>query len=131
MRFTLTDDQSFFRETTNKFLDDLVPVAELRARRDDPVGFDAGYWRRGAELGWTSLLVAEDHGGGSISGSGLHDLALVADAFGRHAAPGPLTTTNVVAGALSRAGGSHGDALAALLTGEATASWCIGEPGSS
>jgi alkylation response protein AidB-like acyl-CoA dehydrogenase len=128
VRFTLTDDQSFFRETTNRFLDDLVPVAELRARRDDPVGFDADYWRRGAELGWTSLLVAEEHGGGSISGSGLHDLALVADAFGRHAAPGPLTTANVVAGALSRTGGSHGVALAALVAGEATASWCVAEP---
>ena len=39
-------------------------------RETDPVGFDPDYWRRGADLGWTSLLVQEAHGGGSISGAG-------------------------------------------------------------
>jgi len=127
LRFSLSDDESFFRDTTSRFLSDVMPVGELRARRDDPVGHDAEYWRRGAELGWTSLLVAEEHGGGSISGDGLADLALVADAFGRHAAPGPLVTTNVVAAALSRAG-DHLDVVAALVAGEATATWAIAEP---
>ena len=51
------------------------------------------------------MLVAEDHGGGSVSGQGLSDLALVAEEFGRRVAPGPLIPTNVVAAALSRAGG--------------------------
>jgi alkylation response protein AidB-like acyl-CoA dehydrogenase len=128
VRFDLSDDQSFFRETTGRFLADIVPVGELRSRRDDPAGFDPGYWRRGAELGWTSLLVAEEHGGGSISGDGLADLTLVADAFGRHAAPGPLVTTNVVAAALSRAGGAHPSVIAELIAGAATAAWCMAEP---
>ena len=83
-------DQQFFRETTARFLDEQVPVAELRRLRQDPAGFDEKYWRRGLDLGWTSLLVDEAHGGGSISGHGLVDLTLVAYEFGRHAAPGPL-----------------------------------------
>ena len=54
-----TPDQEFFRDTTARFLRDQAPPAELRRLRDDPAGFDSGYWRRGAELGWTSLLVTE------------------------------------------------------------------------
>ena len=37
-----TSDQEFFRETTARFLDELVPVGELRRLRDDPVGFGRG-----------------------------------------------------------------------------------------
>jgi alkylation response protein AidB-like acyl-CoA dehydrogenase len=126
MKLTLSEDQLFFRETTQRFLDDQASVAELRRRRDDAAGFDPEYWRRGAELGWTSFLVREEDGGGSISGNGLVDLTIVAHEFGAHAAPGPLLPVNVVAGALSRAGG-HADVLAALLDGSGIATWCLGE----
>ena len=124
----LDEDQAFFRDTTARFLDELAPADEMRRLRGDPAGFDRDYWRRGAELGWTSFLVAEDHGGGSISGQGAVDLTLVAHEFGRHAAPGPLSATNVVAGALSDAGGGHADVLAGLVAGELVATWCFGEP---
>lgn len=127
MLLELTPDQEFFRETTARFLTEHAPVSRLRELRGDERGFEDTYWRRGAELGWTSLLVAEDHGGGSVSGSGLLDLTLVAHEFGRHAAPGPLVPTNVVAGALS-ASGAHLDLVAALLDGSAVATWCYGEP---
>ncbi|HXN58903.1 MAG TPA: acyl-CoA dehydrogenase family protein [Acidimicrobiales bacterium] len=123
MLIALTGDQEFFRETTERFLAELVPADTVRALRDDPAGFDPVYWRRGAELGWTSLLVDEAHGGGTISGAGLVDLSLVAYEFGRHAAPGPLVPTNVVAAALSTHG-AHPDVLAGLLSGDAVATWC-------
>jgi len=129
MRLDLSSDQEFFRDTTARFLKELVPVGEVRRLRDEPAGFDADYWRRGADLGWTSLLVGEEHGGGSISGQGLVDLTLVAHEFGRHAAPGPLVTTNVVAAALSdESGGDHAELLAGLLAGTSIASWGLGEP---
>ena len=117
----------FFRATTARFLDELVPPAELRRLRDDPSGFDLDYWRRGAELGWTSLLVAEQDGGGSISGEGLVDLTLVAHEFGMHASPGPLVPANLVAAALSDTG-THGDVLAAVLAGSSIVTWCGGAP---
>ncbi len=123
MLITLSGDQEFFRETTERFLAELVPADTVRSLRDDPAGFDPVYWRRGAELGWTSLLVDEANGGGSISGAGLVDSSLVAYEFGRHAAPGPLVATNVVAAALS-AHGAHPDVLAGLLSGELIATWC-------
>jgi len=64
MLWELTSDQEFFRQTTAKFLADQVPVDVLRRLRDDAVGYPERYWERGAELGWTSLLVDESHGGG-------------------------------------------------------------------
>jgi alkylation response protein AidB-like acyl-CoA dehydrogenase len=121
-------DQELFRETTERYLREQVPVGELRRLRNNPVGFDPDYWRRGAALGWSSLLVGEDQGGGTISGDGLVDLTLLAHEFGRHAAPGPVVPVNVVAAALSRAATGHESVIAELVAGEATASWCLAEP---
>ncbi len=123
MLLGLTDDQEFFRATTDRFLLEQVPPDALRALRDDAAGFEPSYWRRGAELGWTSLLVREEHGGGTISGAGLVDLSLVAYEFGRHAAPGPLVATNVVAATLS-AHDTAAAVVAQLLSGAGIASWC-------
>src|SRR3954447_8293316 len=116
MLLQLSSDQDFFRETTAKFLSDQAPVDVLRRLREDTAGYDADYWKRGAELGWTSLLVSEEHGGGSISGAGVTDLTLIAHELGRAAAPGPLVTVNVVAAALNDAG-THADVLADLVAG--------------
>jgi alkylation response protein AidB-like acyl-CoA dehydrogenase len=125
---SLTSDQEFLRDTTAKFLADQAPVAEIRRLRDDPIGFDARYWQRGAELGWTSLLVGEEHGGGSISDEGVVDLTLIAHEFGRHAAPGPLLPANIVAAALNDdPGHGHAELRAGLLAGTSIASWCDGE----
>ncbi len=130
MELELTSDQEFFAETTRKFLEDKADVTTLRGLRHDEQGYDAGYWRQGCELGWTSLLVAEDDGGGSISGEGVEDLMLVAYEFGRHASPGPLITTNVVASALSRSGSPEQKTgpLQGILAGELVASWACAEP---
>jgi len=128
VRLDLDSEQEFFQATTARFLEDQVPVEMLRALRDDPIGFESDYWRRGAELGWTSLLVREEHGGGSISGDGLVDLSVIAHEFGRHAAPGPLVTANLVADALTRAGDAHAEVLGDLLAGTVIGSWCSAEP---
>jgi alkylation response protein AidB-like acyl-CoA dehydrogenase len=128
MLLDLTPEQEFFRETTAKFLADQVPAATLQQFAGDvPADWQASYWRRGADLGWTSLLVSEEAGGGSISGQGLVDLSLIAFEFGRHAAPGPLVPCAIVAAALSDAG-THAGALSELLAGTAVAAWCHAEP---
>jgi alkylation response protein AidB-like acyl-CoA dehydrogenase len=130
VEFELTDDQQLFQETTRKFLEDTCPLDVMRKiAEEQPDGFDRTWWRRGAELGWVSMLVAEEHGGGSVSGRGLADLALVAEEAGRLVAPGPLIPTNVVAAALSRDGGeAHVKHLAGLVGGESIASWCPAGP---
>jgi alkylation response protein AidB-like acyl-CoA dehydrogenase len=131
MELEITSEQEFFLETTTKYLSARAPVSELRELRHDPTGFRRDYWLQGAELGWTSLLVKEEDGGGSMSASPLGDLALLAYAFGRHAAPGPLAPSNVVAGALSGSGTpeQRAEVLPGVLSGELLATWCHDEPG--
>jgi alkylation response protein AidB-like acyl-CoA dehydrogenase len=123
-------EQAFFAGTTRQFLDDKVPTSLLRELRDDPGGFGRDFWRQGADLGWTSLLVPEADGGGSVSGRGLLDLALVAFEFGRYAAPGPLTASNVVTAAVARAGTAQQKAalLPGLMTGDQIGTWAYAEP---
>jgi alkylation response protein AidB-like acyl-CoA dehydrogenase len=125
MEIALTDDQEFFRDTTRKFLGSECPISKVRELRGDEAGFEPDYWRQGAELGWTSLLVPEELGGGSVSGSGPSDLALVAHAFGVHVAPGPLLPCNVVAATLARSGSAQqqSEILPALIAGEQIATW--------
>jgi alkylation response protein AidB-like acyl-CoA dehydrogenase len=130
VKLDLTPEQAFFHGTTRQFLDDKVPTSLLRELRGDPDGFGRDFWRQGADLGWTSLLVTEADGGGSVSGQGLVDLALVAFEFGRYAAPGPLTAANVVAAAVARSGTAEQKAelLPGLMTGDRIGSWAYAEP---
>jgi alkylation response protein AidB-like acyl-CoA dehydrogenase len=127
----LTPDQELLRDTTRKFLQTTVPLTAVRALAENPDGFDRGWWQRGAELGWTSLLVDERRGGGSVSEAGLRDLALVAEEIGAMVSPGPLLATNVVAQTLSREASEElaSHILPGLLSGQSVAAWCVAEPG--
>ena len=131
MELELEQDQQLFWETTRKFLESSCPITVVRGLYDSPDGFERDWWRRGAELGWTSMLVPEEHGGGSVSGQGLLDLVLVAEEMGRQVSPGPLLPANVVAAAVAESGTpEQRDAVVApLVSGEAVAAWCLDEPG--
>lgn len=130
MKLDLTPEQAFFHGTTRQFLDDKVPTSLVRELRSDPAGFGRDFWRQGADLGWTSLLVTEADGGGSVSGQGLVDLTLVAFEFGRYAAPGPLAAANLVTAGVARSGTAQQKAelLPGLMTGDRIGSWAYAEP---
>jgi alkylation response protein AidB-like acyl-CoA dehydrogenase len=127
--FERSADQQLFEETTRRFLEEQCPIRKVRDLAGTKAGYEPDFWRRGAELGWTSLAVPEEAGGGSISGAGVVDLLLVAYEFGLHAAPGPLLPTNVVAAALGRWGTEEQQAgpLASLLSGDTVAAWALAE----
>lgn len=131
MDVTLTDEQELLRDTTRRFLEAECPIVAVRQLAEQPDGFDRSFWQRGAELGWTSLLVADDDGGGSVSGDGLADLAIIAEEMGRLVSPGPLVPVNVVAAALSRwgSGEQRAEVLPGLLAGTSVATWALAEPG--
>jgi len=121
----LSEDQELFLDTTRKLLAVEVPIPAVRALESDPAGFSTAYWRRGAELGWTSMLVSEADGGGSFSDHGLLDLVLVAEEMGKLTAPGPLVPVSVVAHAISQEGSADQKAavLPGLLSGDEVAAW--------
>ena len=89
-------DTELFVSTTRAFLDRHATLAQQRALRAEDRDVDAGWWRQAAELGWTGLLVPEELGGGNVSGSGLHDLAAIAEQIGHTVAPGPLHPVSTV-----------------------------------
>ncbi|EUA87262.1 acyl-CoA dehydrogenase, N-terminal domain protein [Mycobacterium ulcerans str. Harvey] len=95
------------------------------------MSFDPKWWRRAAELGWTSLLIPEQLGGGSVSGNAVVDLAMVAEELGKTVAPGPLHPVSTVLAALVDCAqrDAHVDLIESLMSGEAVASWAVSEPG--
>jgi alkylation response protein AidB-like acyl-CoA dehydrogenase len=129
----LTEDQEFFRETTRRFLESEAPLTVVRELWDSADGFEREWWRKAAELGWTSLFVPEGHGGGSLSGNPVGDAVIVAEEMGRLVSPGPFLPVNVVAAALAAEGSDaqQSEVFTGLLSGEAFATWAFAEPGSA
>jgi len=125
----LSADQELLRETTHKFLTAMWPTSALRDVMDGPLGFDRRIWAQGAELGWTSMLVPEAFGGGSVSGEAVCDLGLIAQELGRFLVAGPVLPTNIVAYALARSGPDEmaGPHLHAIAAGREIATWAVAE----
>jgi len=122
-------ERILFASTTQSFLAKEASLGRLRELHAAGISFEADWWRRAAELGWTSLLVPEDLGGGSVSGDGVADLALVAELAGRTVAPGPLHPVSTVLAGLVEAPENHEATIESLVSGEIVASWAVYEPG--
>ncbi|ODR26394.1 acyl-CoA dehydrogenase family protein [Mycolicibacterium porcinum] len=121
-------EQMLFTSTAQAFLEKEVPLTRVRQLHAEGISFDPRWWGRAAELGWASLLVPEELGGGSPSGDGVTDLALLAEQAGRTVAPGPLHPVSTVLAGLIEAPGGHEELIEALVSGETVASWAAYEP---
>jgi alkylation response protein AidB-like acyl-CoA dehydrogenase len=124
----VTDDQAVFAETTERYLARSADIGAVRAAAESDTGYERSWWRQGAEIGWTSLLVPEHLGGGSASGQGLLDLVLVMEEFGRRVAPGPILTVSAATAGIAGSVGAerHADLLGSIVSGESVVSWCAG-----
>lgn len=124
-------EKILFTSTTQAFLHKEAPLRHVRELHAAGASFDPAWWRRAAELGWTALLVPENLGGGSVSGDGFSDLAMVAEQLGTTVAPGPLYPVSTVLAGLveSQGAAAHVDLIESLMTGEMVASWAVSEPG--
>ena len=124
-------ERLLFASTARAFLDREASIDRVRELHAAETSFDAGWWQRAAELGWASMLVPEDLGGGSVSGDGVGDLALVAEQVGHTVAPGPLHPVNTVLAGLVDAENAeaHSTTIDALVAGDLVASWAVYEPG--
>lgn len=131
MNVELSEEQEFFRRTTRRFLETEAPISAVRQLYDSPDGFDRGWWREAAQLGWLAPFVPEALGGGSLSGGAAVDAVIVAEEMGRLVSPGPFAPATVVAAALAWAGSppQQADLLPDLVAGRSVAAWALGEPG--
>jgi alkylation response protein AidB-like acyl-CoA dehydrogenase len=126
-----SDDQRALLEVSTRFMEDTCPLRAVRDGVWKDADFAASYRRQAAELGWYSMLVPESLGGGSVSGDGALDAALIAYRRGGLLQPGSFVGTNVVAHALAQAGSDavRDAVLPALLSGETSASWAVTSTG--
>jgi alkylation response protein AidB-like acyl-CoA dehydrogenase len=127
----LTSDQELLRETTTRFIESACPLTTVRGLVDGTQDVGPDYRRQAAELGWFAMLVPESLGGGTMSGNGMLDAAIIAQARGAQLQPATFVGTNVVAYALSTAGSQdqQDKVLPALLSGQASGTWAAAGPG--
>jgi alkylation response protein AidB-like acyl-CoA dehydrogenase len=127
MQLEVTEDQELLRDTTERFIEAEMPVETVRSLHDDPAGFRRDWWEKCAGLGWFAMLVPEEHGGGSVSGAGLIDAAMIAEELGRRVQPGPFIPVNVVASAVAELGTAEqkDELLPSLAGGETVAAWAF------
>jgi alkylation response protein AidB-like acyl-CoA dehydrogenase len=125
----LIGDQELLRDTAAKFMSASCPLDIVRQLGATDTGLPANYMHDAAELGWFSLLVPAEDGGGSVSGDGLRDAAILAEERGRLLQPGPFVPMNVVASALAARGSANQKAkvLPAIVNGEALATWAAAD----
>jgi alkylation response protein AidB-like acyl-CoA dehydrogenase len=128
---TASPETLLFASTAQAFLEKEAPLSRVRELHAAGVSFEPDWWRRAAELGWPSLLVPEELGGGSVSGNGVDDLAAIAEQIGRTVAPGPLHPVSTVLAGLVDADENqrHATTIESLVAGEVVASWAVYEPG--
>jgi alkylation response protein AidB-like acyl-CoA dehydrogenase len=121
----LTPEQRLLQDVSGQFIAEIMTLPKVRERGFDDVHSAAEYRKRAANLGWFSLLVAEEHGGGSLSGDSVLDACLVAYQRGRLLQPGAFVATNVVARAVATTGSEQQrrTALPGLLIGASSAAW--------
>src|SRR4029079_5730070 len=122
-------ERLLFAATTQSFLEKEASLGRLRELHAAGTSFEVDWWRRAAELGWTSLLVPEELGGGSVSGDGVADLALVAELAGKTVAPGPLHPVSTVLAGLVEAAENNEDTSESPVSGEGLRELAVYEPG--
>src|SRR5882724_12112632 len=96
MELGLSSDQKLFQSTARGFLVKEYPLQRIRDLGETEPRWTRDWWRAAAELGWAAPIVPAELGGGSVSGAGIRDLALLAEELGAGVAPGPLLPVNVV-----------------------------------
>jgi alkylation response protein AidB-like acyl-CoA dehydrogenase len=125
--FDFDADQNALRDAVRTTLSRSLPKEKLRAIIDSGDAFPDELWRQFADLGWTGLLVAEEHGG---LGLGLVDMCVVMEEMGTLPLPGPFYSSAVLATlAANRLGLT--DLLPALASGEARGTVAIEEIGTT
>jgi len=131
MELDLSSDQDLLRGTTARLIESMCPLSTVRRLTESDTGLPPGYLGAAADVGWFAMLVPEQYGGGSVSGRGVCDLAIVAEERGRALQPSPFVSMNVVAAALAAAGTPEQRAtiLPALCRGEVIATWAPGDGG--
>jgi alkylation response protein AidB-like acyl-CoA dehydrogenase len=128
MDIDISDEQRMLQATTRRFLEDEDPMSSIRSHADGGRAFSVDYWKRAAQLGWTSMLMPESEEAPS-NPKAILDLAIVAEEAGRALEGGPLIACNVVVDALVKeaSAGKRDEILRGIADGTTIATWAFAE----
>ncbi|MGH2749327.1 MAG: acyl-CoA dehydrogenase family protein [Actinomycetota bacterium] len=122
MDFSFTEEQQMLRAQVRSFLAAELPSERVAELAESDEGWDEASWTKMAELGWTGLSIAEDHGGAGMS---FLDEAVLFEELGYGLYPGPYFSTVALAlPALARTPGLLED----IAAGRARATLAWDEP---
>ncbi|UVO49402.1 acyl-CoA/acyl-ACP dehydrogenase [Sphingomonas sp. SUN019] len=126
MPLYLNEDQQMLRDAAREFVGEQMPVAHMRALRDtnDTTGFSRDHWKQFAEMGFTGILIGEDHGG---LGLGHVEAGVVLEEIGRNLAPSPFLSTAVAAVAALKGTGAAERWFPGIVSGDTVAALAIDE----
>ena len=105
MALILNEDEVMLRDMAEGFFADKAPTTSLRKLRDtnDETGFDRALWADMVEMGFTGVVIDEDHGGVDM---GFMAAGLIAEQMGRNLSASPFLSTAILAATAIREGGS-------------------------
>ena len=104
MDLELPPERELLRKASAQYLHDRWPPPRVRAAAERREPVDRGYLAEAADLGWFAMFIAEDDGGGSLSGDPAADATVIAEVRGAVLAPGPFAAVNAAAALITRAG---------------------------
>ena len=127
MPLYLNDDQAMLRDTARSFMAEEGAVSkELRRLRDSGCsdGFGHALWKQFGEMGFTGILIGEDHGG---LGLGHVEAGIVLEEIGRNLTPSPFLVT-AVAFVEALKGTAHAERwFPGIVAGETVAALAVDE----
>jgi alkylation response protein AidB-like acyl-CoA dehydrogenase len=126
MPLYLDDDQTVLQDTIREFVAEHAPVSHMRALRDadDKTGFSRDLWKQFAEMGFTGILIDEQHGG---LGLGHVEAGVVLEEIGRNLSPSPFLSTAVAAVEALKGTGQAERWFPGIIAGETVAALAIDE----
>lgn len=128
MDLSLNETQELLKSGVEEFIARETPLSAVVSMQQSDRGYSDAIWRAAADIGWLGMLTPEAHGG---SGSSFMDAAVVFQALGGGAIPGPLLSSGVVAPLIVEAIGTEEQRaryLPALAQGELIAALAFTEP---
>jgi alkylation response protein AidB-like acyl-CoA dehydrogenase len=126
VEFTFSPEQDALRAAVGDFLRAEAPIDYVRRMaEEDDAGITPEVWNQIVSLGWTGVLVPEQHGG---LGLGIVDAVVVQEEMGRALFPGPFFSSSILATLAARELGL-GDLLEQLAAGTARGTVALEEAG--
>ncbi len=63
MQFGLSESQQILKDTARKFFAGESPIAAVRKAMETDTAYDAAFWTKLAEQGFTGIITPEEYGG--------------------------------------------------------------------